>query len=163
MVKFLCCNGIEEFKENLKDMFPYKDDFESICKTYIEDRFEGFLEEKVKTFIIEYPYIEKEWRELYSLHYCKTNYDYNKTNPFAFRIHLIEDEIADIKELHVDKNNRSKSYIGYITLRPLSTNVISKIVIKPRKFYEKLKNGKDLFMITAKYTVNIRDKKIWIT
>ncbi|ODS36960.1 MAG: hypothetical protein A7315_13785 [Candidatus Altiarchaeales archaeon WOR_SM1_79] len=159
MVKFLCCNGIEEFKENLRDVFPYKHNFELIYKTYIEDRFEGFLREKVKTFVIEHPYIEKEWRELYSLHYCKTNYSPDKTNPFAFRIHLIEDDIDDVEELKIDQNNSSNSYIGYLTLRPLPANIISKIVIKPRKYFE-LEKDEELFMITAKYTVNIKGRKI---
>ena len=136
-------------------VFPYECNF----KKGMENKFGNVLVEKVKTFIIEYPYVEKEWRDLYSLHYCKTNY--KKTKPFTYRVHLLSDEIDDVKNIIVNSETHiSESYMGYITLRPLPVAIISKIVIDPRKYFSNLEEDEELFMITAKYVVNIKEKEI---
>jgi len=151
-------------KEGLK-----KGIFESGCFLYpnvvgelvdnIENRLGKVFFANIKTFILEYPYIEKEWREIYSLHYCKTNY--KSTTPFAIRLHLIKKSIGKLDDLVVDNETKhSEDYLGYITLRPLPTSFISKIVIKPdRKFYN-IEENKKLFMITSNQKVHIGPKEI---
>ncbi|PKP57165.1 MAG: hypothetical protein CVT88_09265 [Candidatus Altiarchaeales archaeon HGW-Altiarchaeales-1] len=147
-INFWICHTIDELKECFNEQFPYEDAVENLAlELYI--KFGEFIIEKVKTFIIEYPYIEKEWRELYSLHYCKTNY--NKTSPFVYRIHLFDKEINGLEEITDDDS----SYMGCATIRPLPTSFISKIILKKyRKFYNLIEN-EDLYMITAKYEVHI--------
>ncbi|CEG12308.1 conserved hypothetical protein [groundwater metagenome] len=153
-VKFLISHTINKLQDNLKVEFVYKD--EVTAKKIVSElrkRFGKFLEE-VKTFIIEYPYIEKEWRELYSLHYCKTNYD--KTTPFVYRIHFFDRNIKNLEDVQDDDS----SYLGYVTIRPLPVSFISKIVLRQyRKFYN-LPESQDLYMITAEYEVHIGNKSI---
>ncbi|PKP58109.1 MAG: hypothetical protein CVT88_07880 [Candidatus Altiarchaeales archaeon HGW-Altiarchaeales-1] len=116
----------------------------------------GKFTEITKTYILEYPYVEKEWRELYALHYSKTVYF---STPFAFRIHLISEDINNINEID------SGSYQGYFTLRPLllpSQCVISKIVLKPNKDFYEIKEGEELYMVTGEYNIHIGNKHLKI-
>jgi len=125
----------------------------------IEERLGKVFFDSIKTFIFEYPYTEKEWSEIYSLHYCKTNYV--ATTPFVIRLHLIKDEIEKLDELVVDdKTNYSESYLGYITLRTLPASFVSKIVIKPDRIFYGIEENKKLFMITSNQKIHIGYKEI---
>lgn len=109
-----------------------------------------------KTYVLETPYIEKDWRSLYGLHYCKTNY-YSLT-PFCSRLHLLSEKIGNINEMN------QKDYMGYITLRPtpVVNTIISKIMLNPnREFYE-IRGNRKLYMITNKYIANIENKSFEI-
>lgn len=109
-----------------------------------------------KTYILEYPYIEKEWRELYGIHYSKTTYC---GTTFSFRIHLISKDINNINE--VDNN----SYLGYVTLRPLllpPQHIISKIILKPNKDFYEIKKGEQLYMITGRYDIHLGNNHLQI-
>ncbi len=153
-VKFLISHTTNELETNLKVEFVYKDAVTAgNIVSELRKKFGKFLEE-VKTFIIEYPYVEREWRELYSLHYCKTNYD--KTTPFVYRIHFFDKNIENLEDVQDD----DLSYLGYVTIRPLPINFISKIVLKQyRKFYN-LTESQHLYMITVEYEVHIGSKSI---
>jgi len=67
---------------------------------------------------------------------------------------LLNKSIESIDDLDAD------SYLGYITLRPLPTNFISNIVMKPNKNFYDLKDSEKLFMITVNQEVHIGNKKI---
>lgn len=153
-VKFLISHNTEELQNHLKTEFVYKD--KAIARGIVFElrrKLGKFLEE-VKTFIIEYPYIEGEWRELYSLHYSKTNYD--KTTPFVYRIHLFDRSIENLEDIQ----DNDLSYLGYVTIRPLPVSFISKIILKQyRKFYN-LPENQHLYMTTVEYEVHIGSKSI---
>ncbi len=153
-VKFLISHTINELEDNLKIEFVYKDTLTAgNIVSELRKRFGKFLEE-VTTFIIEYPYVEREWRELYSLHYCKTNYA--QTTPFVYRIHFFDENIENLEDVW----DNDSSYLGYVTIRPLPASFISKIVLKQyRKFYN-LTESQHLYMITAEYEVHIGSKSI---
>lgn len=138
---------VEEFSKN----FPYNLLSDELVDK-IEEKLGKSFFNSIKRFIFEYPYTEKEWREIYSLHYCKTNYE--ETKPFVFRIHLVDKNIKNIDE--VDLN----SYLGYVTVRPLPTNFISKIVMKPNKRFYNLEDTEGLFMIATNQKVHIGNNEI---
>jgi len=85
----------EELIKKFEEEFPYPDDSNKLV-SYIEKRIGKSFFSDIKGFIFEHPYIEKEWREIYSLHYCKTNY--NKTDPYVFRLHILNSD-SDLKKL----------------------------------------------------------------
>ncbi|PKP61200.1 MAG: hypothetical protein CVT88_00740 [Candidatus Altiarchaeales archaeon HGW-Altiarchaeales-1] len=142
----------EEIIKKFEEEFPYPAVSDDLIKTIEEKIGKRFFTNNIKSFIFEYPYIEKEWREIYSLLYCKTNYF--KTNPYVFRIHMINKSIEHIDELDMS------SYLGYITVRPLPTNYLSKIVMKPNKNFYDLNDNEKLFVITVNQEVHIGSKKI---
>lgn len=98
--------------------------FDSAIKTKlhqkIQNRFQYFVEQ-AKSFVIE-DYIENEWRDSYDLYYSKTIYQNCKN--LVKRIHFLNKEISDIKEIEQDL------YIGYINIRPIPQAEISRIRFK---------------------------------
>ncbi len=115
-------NKIEELFVN-NDYYPYSyiKPLVNIIIENIKNKF-AFHYSLSNSFFIEV-YIEREWRELYSIHYSKTNY--NISNKVT-RIHFISDKVSKMTEIN-DKN-----YLGYITLRPLPVhnNIISRARLK---------------------------------
>lgn len=108
-----------------------------------------------KTYIIEENYIDRWWREEYSIYYSKTFY--NKTDKFSTRIHLIKEAVSGHEGVNED------NYIGYLILRPIPvpTSRILKIIVKPLKeaFIENNEKLK-IYVAKCKFEVHIGGKKI---
>lgn len=131
--------------------YPYYDS-ENLIKeinTIVCKKFSYYID-KTLSFVAEL-YIESEWRELVAIHYCKTNYNTNKT----IRVHLISKQINNIQEINND------NYLGYITLRPLPIHTNSIISRARLVFDEKLYgivNEKDRYKMNKISTkVSIRN------
>jgi len=81
-----------------------------------------------KTFILENYYIDREWREEYSLFYSTTFY--GETNKFSTRIHLLNREISESEVNDI----KQEEYLGFVVLRPKPLpNRILKILVKSYK------------------------------
>jgi len=144
------CNTLSNV---LKEFFFHESVNTKILENTLKERFSYHLN-LTKTFLIE-DYVEREWRDIYSLHYSKTNYDLpNKVK----RVHLCKKNIESYKEL-TDEN-----YLGYFTIRPIpsETNFISRARLK---IFDDMYNitDKDLSIILRlKTIVNVLDKKLCI-
>ena len=138
----MVCAKIKDFL--IKDFYPFSDIKFLVdgIDLNLRERF-GYHIGLTKSYFVEY-YTERDWRELFSLHYSKTNYDIN--NKVA-RIHLVSKEIETY--LDIDDEN----YLGYITIRPLpsSSNVVSRA---------RLKYFKEQYNITSKDNVKINNIKV---
>ncbi|PKP58652.1 MAG: hypothetical protein CVT89_02490 [Candidatus Altiarchaeales archaeon HGW-Altiarchaeales-2] len=135
-----------------EDVFPYK---ESSVMNEIKRRISPSFFENIRTFILEYPYTEKEWREIYNLHYGKTMYE--NTSPFVFRLHLLTGKINTLDDISQD------SYLGYVTIRPLPINFISKIVLKPKKELYNVGPDEQIYMILIDQKIHLGHKEIEIS
>jgi hypothetical protein len=102
------------FKDKIYIYHDNKSILDRTCKT-VFDKFEFHIK-KSKKFIAEL-YIEREWRDLYSTHYCKTSYNCGNQ---VLRIHFIKDEVDNIDKVTED------NYLGYITIRPIPASAISR-------------------------------------
>jgi len=143
------CNTLKGVVEE----FFYKNIGIEILENKLKARFSYHLK-LTKTFLIE-DYIEKEWRDIYSLHYSKTSYELpNKVK----RVHLCKDNINSYEEL------TNENYLGYFTIRPIPSeiNFISRARLKILNgMYDITKN--DLSIILKLETkINILDKTLCI-
>ncbi|AEA46349.1 hypothetical protein [Archaeoglobus veneficus] len=104
---------------------------------------------KAEAFIIEDSYIDKDWRDEYSIFYSKTFY--NSISKFTTRVHVIAEEIESLGDL-TDKN-----YVGHFILRPLHIKdaKLLKVVVKPMKEPLGVNSGEDLYLATCDYTAHI--------
>lgn len=135
-------------REAIAESFPYIELIESTTN-YLQVRLHPFLT-NAKTFISEKQYVDKSWRDLFSLHYCYTQYNKNHTDK-AIRIHIFSSEINSLFSVS------PTDYIGYFTLRPIPApnNVLSKVVFKPSPDYLGCDASEELYVMTCGTTANI--------
>ncbi|NPA11066.1 MAG: hypothetical protein GXO62_02365 [Epsilonproteobacteria bacterium] len=148
----LVTNSLEEiFKSKY---FPYQN--ETLIKhivSNINEMFEFHIGMS-KTFIVE-KYKEKEWSNLFSLHYSTV---FKELKNYVLRIHLFKNEFNNIASFHKKIKNYDERYIGYITIRILP--VWNKAIIsraRLRTYTEQY--GID---INQKYIINLCNTKVHI-
>jgi len=110
--------NLEDLLED-KKLYPFFDNEELIKKLafYIKERFD-FHFQKSKTFMGEV-YKEREWTKLYSLHYGMLHN--NRIKNATLRVHLFSSEFENIDQFEREIKDNDKSYLGYITIRPIPT------------------------------------------
>lgn len=147
-----------EFLYNLEEIISKKYCFNKVMNVdivvnKIRDRF-GYHLNKTRTYIIE-EYIEREWRDIYSLHYSKTNYAISNT---TFRVHLCQQNISSLDELTND------NYLGYFTIRPIpsSINFISRARLKIDYEMYKIKKEDLSIILKVDTIINIENKELKI-
>lgn len=125
-----------------------KDYFDADTVDVIEGRVGGYIEEG-KTFVIEENYIDRDWRDEYSLFYSRTFYD--NISKFTTRVHIIADEVESLKELN-DEN-----YLGYFILRPVPIKEpkLLKIVVKPLKKPFNVYQDEDIYIAACDYSPHL--------
>ncbi|HDN83239.1 MAG TPA: hypothetical protein ENG50_02615, partial [Candidatus Altiarchaeales archaeon] len=84
--------------------------FDKVTTSEIRERLGKYLD-LTKTFIIEEKYIDRYWREEFSIHYSKTFY--KDVDKFTTGVHLIKEKISKIDNITED------NYLGYFILRPI--------------------------------------------
>jgi len=151
-IKFIIKHNIEEIGKLIseKNNCP---ELEKKLTNIFKARLGEFID-ITETYIFESPYVEEEWASLYALHYCKKHY--HSVTPFSSRLHLISENIKDESEI---SKISEKSYLGYLTIRPIPVvdSMISKIILKPyNKFYD-IADAEEWYMITTKYASHIKD------
>lgn len=118
----------------------------------IHERLGRYLD-LTKTFIIEEPYIDRYWREEYSIHYSKTFYP--DVDKFSTRVHMLKEDISRTED--VNEGN----YLGYFVLRPIPirSGKISRIIVKPLREVFNME-GEELYIPASKFKVHIGSKKL---
>lgn len=137
-------------------MFKIFHDTESlqneITAPYMEELTKRFLEyvKVSKTFIVEEKYIDKEWREEYSILYSFSSYE--GISSLTKRLHFFRTQIADFEQVRkVDKTD----YLGYVVFRPIPPNRILKAMLKPVKETFGIEEGARFFMPLCKVATHI--------
>jgi len=117
----------------------------------LHERF-GYHIKLTNSYYVE-SYVERDWRELYSLHYSKTNYDISNR---VIRVHFLSQKISNYKDIN-DKN-----YLGYITIRPLPsvTNVVSRARLKYFTSQYNIVKKDNIKINNIKVSVNLPHKSI---
>ncbi|MDP2705501.1 MAG: hypothetical protein Q8O71_03890 [bacterium] len=124
---------------------------EELIKRYLISRLDRIIK-YAKFFILEDEYIEREWKEMVSLHYINTTYQFK---PFVARIHFFKDKVIE-----------SDFYLGFANIRPIGEVSASLSFIYPnwkmlahefRRTY-----GEDVYVMTYKKTVHICGKELII-
>lgn len=88
------------------------------------------LSVKVRGILIEYPYVDKDYRSTYYNFYAKKGLAYDS---FCARLHFFRDAVHLSDELKLepcDENDRS-FYLGFMVLRPTEYNTIGRTAISP--------------------------------
>lgn len=109
---------------------------------FVEEHFfipRNYILEQLKTvvkilredtiFFIEYPYVERYYRDTYYHYFSKKHIAYNRN---SLRITIFSDKI-DTEEYYSYKENSEieKFYFGFITLRPTTYRIIGHTFISP--------------------------------
>lgn len=80
-------------------------------------------------FIVEYPYVDKLYRDSYYHYYSSKTSSYSRD---SIRISVFEPNLNDGNQFHVDV--LMDNYLGFVVLRPTFPNVIGRNVINPIAF-----------------------------
>ena len=115
----------------------------------------GRYHEITKTFIIERNYVDREWREEYSLFYSTTFHE--EIGKFATRIHLISEDVSDVEDVE------ERNYLGYIVLRPDIVPLrVLKIILKPIKEFFGVRSGEEMYLCTCTFTPHLGGREFKI-
>lgn len=115
-------------KINIYEVKNFKKLWDYIPVEYLSislmEQFESCFSDDIKTLLIEYPYIDKDYRSTYYAFYAKRHRSYDQ---FCFRIHLFSKDIQ-VDELH----NKAKYYLGSIVLRPTEITSMGRTLLSPK-------------------------------
>lgn len=88
-------------------------------------QFQTLLASSVKSIIVEYPYVDKDYRSTYYGFYSKRHRSYDK---FCFRLHLFDLDI----EKEDDLPGKEAGYLGSMVLRQTEVTPMGRTLISPR-------------------------------
>jgi hypothetical protein len=88
-----------------------------------------FISTKVKRIIIEYPYVDKDYRDTYYNDFAKRHAEFDRQ---CVRLHLFSHEFKDISELNETTfSTFQNGYQGFIVLRDTKVNTLGRSYIAP--------------------------------
>lgn len=111
----------------------------------------ALIERNARFFVLEKEYTEREWKEMVSLHYINTSY---KPRASVIRIHFF-----------INGEIKSDSYLGFVTLRPITETRASLSFIYPNwkvLIREQKKVWGKIYVMTYKRHVHIEGKELLI-
>ncbi|WP_292946929.1 hypothetical protein [Olleya sp. UBA1516] len=121
--------------ENIKNFF-INDVDEAFISPFIETDLAKLIDELKEDvfFVIEYPYVDKVYRDSYYNYYASKHYSYQRD---CIRVSLFSNSIKyeDFlkSENHQDLNER---YLGFFILRPTINALFGRSIISPEAFEE---------------------------
>lgn len=102
--------------------------WETVPKDYLSDSLMSLLcknmSDKIRSIVVEYPYVDKDYRSTYYSFYSKRHRIYDK---FCFRLHFFEKLVASEKDIKEAK----ESYLGSIILRPTEVATLGRTLLSP--------------------------------
>jgi hypothetical protein len=96
------------------------------------NRLRGQISAQVKNILVEYPYIDKDYRSTYYAFYAKKGLRYD---PFTARLHFFGDGVILTDDLELRWTGRDRLdelYFGYMVLRPTGITPIGRTVLSVR-------------------------------
>ena len=121
--------------ETIKN-FYLKEVDKNFISPLIESNISKFLEKLNDSLycIIEYPYVDKVYRDSYYNYYSSKHFTYHRD---CIRVSLFEGEISQEDFLNPDNHKiLNGKFMGYFTLRPILTALFGRSVINPKAFIE---------------------------
>ena len=82
------------------------------------------LDPKIRSILIEYPYVDKDYRSTYYGFYSKRHREYGK---FCFRLHFFVDDLENPEDLV----KVSGGYLGSMVLRPTEVTPLGRTLLSP--------------------------------
>ena len=79
----------------------------------------------IRSVVIEYPYVDRDYRSTYYSFYAKKHYGYDR---FCVRLHFFRGIIQD----ELDLCGGQELYDGFMVLRPTKVNPIGVTYVSPR-------------------------------
>ncbi|MBK1442761.1 hypothetical protein JHJ32_22400 [Parapedobacter sp. ISTM3] len=128
----------------LSSFFEINTSFVDTSIQFIEDRLIRFLKPDLH-FLIEYPYVDRLYRNSYYNYYSSKNFRYSKDalRVSIFRNGLGEDNLYDVDFL-------KENHLGFFVIRPTFPNVLGRNVINPQAFIDSdFSVSKSTFSVTA--------------
>jgi len=83
------------------------------------------LSDSIRSIVVEYPYVDKDYRSTYYGFYSKRHRMYDK---FCFRLHFFGQQIESDASL----NEAKDSYLGSMVLRPTEVATLGRTLLSPR-------------------------------
>ncbi len=119
IAKILTIESVEDYLK-LRETIP-----ENYLSSHVMNLLRNSLSSLIKTVIIEYPYVDKDYRSTYYNFYSKRHRGYDK---FCFRLHFFEKPLKSEKDLP----DVSEAYLGSIILRPTEVTPLGRTLLSPR-------------------------------
>jgi hypothetical protein len=89
------------------------------------DLMRNSLSPTIRSVLIEYPYVDKDYRSTYYGFYSKRHREYGK---FCFRLHLFEDDLESPEGL---PKVSPSGYLGSMVLRPTEVTPLGRTLLSP--------------------------------
>ncbi len=128
----------------------------SLCRGYLADRDRERLREyfdgSAQAVIVEYEYVDKDYRDTYTNFYAKKFADYP---PRTIRLHFFQSPIPAEAMWELEKF--SEGYIGAVVVRPTRIATIGRTLLDPQKI-----KGRTGWMCLANYRVNLLGSELTI-
>jgi hypothetical protein len=125
------------------------DDLPDLCCKFLSNRdfkrIRAYLEQSVRSIIVEKVYIDKDYRDTYSNFYAKKFAQYPSR---TVRLHFFTESIPQDKVWSLPEYQGS--YVGFIVVRPTKINTIGRTILDPRKI-----PGRQGAMCLTDYKVNL--------
>lgn len=116
----------------------------------VAQRLQEGISSRVAAILIEYNYIDKDYRSTYYNFYSKKGQFYR---PDCVRLHFFDQEVEyseDQLDLKCSDGKISHHYFGFMVLRPTGIGTVGRSVILPG-----IRQGAARFIIKAKYKVHL--------
>lgn len=97
----------------------------------VADDLEPVLSDQVKSVLVEYPYVDKDYRSTYYNFYAKKSLRYSA---FCARLHFFREDVAVTSQPKIETksgNNLESAYLGFMVIRPTHLYTIGRTVLSP--------------------------------
>lgn len=118
------------------NFYFFKNSSEALMSPYIETEIASLVDKLKEELycIIEYPYVDKVYRDSFYNYYASKHQTYQRD---CIRVSLFEEEIKVEnfldKDKHVELNGK---YLGYFIIRPTISALLGRSIINPKAFEE---------------------------
>jgi len=133
------------FRVYPRDFQRIQADVGGFMPNYVRDVLSTGLSDDIKTVILEYPYVENDYRDTYYNDFSKRFAYFDKN---SVRLHFFDVEIPNV-DLIVENQEH---YLGFITLRDTKINTIGRSYLSPNA----IRNVRNIFCVLAEYIVHIK-------
>jgi len=121
---------------------------------HVVEFLDGMLSPAVRVLVVEYPYVDKDYRSTYYAFYAKKGLKYDH---FCVRLHFFGEGVSLTPNLELQciGATPAKRYHGYMVLRPTHITPIGRTVLSPQS-----RNGHDGATIQANHHVHLLGEKL---
>jgi len=139
--------------ENRSDLISVIQDIDSDCMNPITATMiaDSINYDVLKSVVIEYPYVDKDYRSVYYNFYAKRGRRYRAA---CIRVHFFS-ALFELNKGILLPDAAEGSYLGFMVLRPTLVNTIGRTIISPA-----LVKGYDGYVLTSEYEANFLGKKL---